>query len=162
MDDIAAEAGVTKRTVYHRFDGEDALIGPVLSAGDERSLSGCLSVCQSWAPQAATTQAAFVDALFAKIRDWADRPGWTGPGYSRLALEMADLPGHPARVTTKAHKAAIEAWLSEALQQRGAAAPEAEARRVMPRLEGAMAPALLHQDASYIQDARRLAADILV
>src|SRR6478735_6010086 len=40
MDDIAASAAVTKRTLYHHFESKDALVGAVLDAQHELARAG--------------------------------------------------------------------------------------------------------------------------
>jgi AcrR family transcriptional regulator len=157
MDGIAAAASVTKRTVYQHFESKDALLCAVLEAQEEAALA----LIRDWAPAGATSPAAFVDALFDGLEAWAARPRWLGSGYTRLALELADLPGHPARRTAARHKRAVEAWLGLALGDLGAAAPERLARGLALLIEGAAVLALVHGDRAYVAAARGAAHALL-
>jgi hypothetical protein len=74
-------------------------------------------------------------------------------------MELADLPGHPARATARAHKAAVEEWLSDRLADGGLAAPRDTARHLVLLIEGALALVLIHGDVAYMHaaaDAARL------
>ena len=93
MEDIATKAGLTKRTLYYHFDSKDALVGAVLRCQNEQTLRQF----QKWVDPTAKTPAEFADSLFHKLMLWSQKPNWRGSGYTRLALELADLPGHPAR-----------------------------------------------------------------
>lgn len=157
MDDIAAKAGLTKRTLYYHFNSKDALVGAVLRGQNEQTLQQF----QSWVDPLAQTPVEFSDSLFGKLLLWSQKPDWRGSGYTRLALELTDLPGHPARLAAKVHKAAIEAWLSRQLELRHAENFEDKARAVAVLLEGAMTLALVHGDPNYIETARTNAQMIL-
>ena len=157
MDDIAARAGLTKRTLYYHFNSKDELVGAVLRGQNEQTLQQF----QRWVDPLAQTPVEFSDSLFEKLSLWSRNPDWRGSGYTRLALELADLPGHPARLAAKVHKIAIEAWLSRQLELRHADnfADKAQAMAVL--LEGAMTLALVHGDQNYIETARINARTIL-
>jgi AcrR family transcriptional regulator len=157
MDEIAATAGLTKRTLYYHFDSKDQLVGAVLDNQNELTLRRF----QSWIDPHSRTSADFTDNLFKKLAVWAGGPGWTGSGYTRLALELADLPGHPARLTASQHKRAIETWLSQQFRLRGADNSDQMAQSIALLLEGAMTLALVHGDASYIEVARTNARMLL-
>ncbi len=45
-----------------------------------------------------------IDGLFSELAVWADKPLWAGSGLTRLVIELADLPGHPARLIARRHK----------------------------------------------------------
>ena len=157
MDDIAARAGLTKRTLYYHFDSKDALVGAVLRNQNEQALRQF----QRWIEPSARTPVAFSDSLFDKLLTWYRSPGWKGSGFTRLAMELADLPGHPARHASRMHKAAVQDWLSHQLQLRQAVDHEEKAQAIAILLEGAMTLALLHGDASYIERASESARSIL-
>jgi AcrR family transcriptional regulator len=149
IDEIAAASRVTKRTVYHHFDSKDALLAAVLSAQHEE-------VFQSLEPygvRLAGTPAEIVDALFDKLVDWSTTPRWAGSGFTRLAMELADLPGHPARTIAHKHKAALEQYLADVLATAGLECPRERARELFVLLEGAMALILIHGDPSYARAA---------
>jgi AcrR family transcriptional regulator len=146
IDRVAAQAKVTKRTLYYHFDSKDALLGAVL----EFHHGLALARIAEWAePLGGADARTFLGSLFGDLERWSLAPRWTGAGMTRLVMELADLPGHPARAIAARHKAAIEDWLAAALAARGADDPRAAARTVKLLLEGAQAMILISGDRSY-------------
>ena len=80
---------------------------------------------------------------------WADRPRWAGAGFTRLVIELADLPGHPARLIARRHKAQLEKCFAELLARSGADRPNELARAVWLLSEGAISLILVHGDRGY-------------
>jgi hypothetical protein len=64
-----------------------------------------------------------IEDLFRELTARVERPGWKGSGITRLAMELADLPGHPARAAVSRHKAAVESWLAHSQTRRRQTAP---------------------------------------
>jgi AcrR family transcriptional regulator len=157
VDDIAEAAGVTKRTLYYHFDSKDALVAAVLEVQNALMLTRI----QRWARRASGDSATVVENLFAEFAAWARRPGWRGSGFTRAAMEFAHLPGHPARVAARRHKAAVESWLAEQLGGNRTGAARQLARQIMLLVEGCHSLILIHGDASYA-DAAAEAARVLV
>ena len=93
MDAIAERAGVTKRTVYYHFKSKDDIAADVLT--DQNGF--LLRQFQEWAGSAQQTPIQIVRNLFARLYDWADSETYLGSGFTRIATELADRPGHPAR-----------------------------------------------------------------
>ncbi|HEV8552065.1 MAG TPA: helix-turn-helix domain-containing protein [Casimicrobiaceae bacterium] len=155
VDDIAEAAGVTKRTLYYHFDSKDALVAAVLEVQNALMLTRI----QRWARHASGNPATVVEKLFAEFSAWAKQPGWRGSGFTRAAMEFAHLPGHPARVAARRHKAAVESWLADELG--GNRAARQLARQIMLLIEGCHSLILIHGDAGYA-DAAAEAARVLV
>ena len=42
---------------------------------------------------------AYIDSFFADLSEWAAKPKWSGGGFTRVVVELADLRGHPARAS---------------------------------------------------------------
>jgi hypothetical protein len=61
---------------------------------------------------------------------WSAKPYWAGSGFTRLAVELADLPGHPARQIARRHKVALEAHLADLLAGAGLAAAMERSREI--------------------------------
>lgn len=99
VDAIAEVAHVTKRTLYYHFDSKDSLLGAVLA--DQHDLA--LARIRRWAEKARGEPGEIVAILFAELVAWARQPGWTGTGFTRVAMELADMPGHPARLAARRH-----------------------------------------------------------
>ncbi|HEV8388784.1 MAG TPA: helix-turn-helix domain-containing protein [Dongiaceae bacterium] len=152
LDEIAAKAGVTKRTLYYHVRSKDALAGAML----EHQHGFVLAEMTRWMDRPAATRdaRALVARLFESVVHWvkaeaAARRHWTGSGFTRIAMELADLPGHPARLATRRHKSALEAELARRLAECGARDARDAAAQVQMLLEGAMALTLIHGDVRY-------------
>lgn len=157
VDAIAEAAGVTKRTLYYHFDSKDALLAAVLDAQHELVLTRI----QEWAKRASGDPGILVDILFTEFAAWANQPGFQGSGFTRTAMELADLPGHPARAAARRHKAAIERCLAEQFVGFGVGASRDLARQVMLLIEGCHSLVLIHGDTTYT-DIAAAAARLLI
>jgi AcrR family transcriptional regulator len=157
LDAIAERAGVTKRTLYYHFRSKDDLLAAVLDAHSELALARI----RRWGERLPAEIDAAIDALFAELARWAKAPDFEGAGYTRIVMELADLPGHPARQIARRHKAQVEAWLAGELSRRGVAASEERAREIQMLLEGAMALMLVHGEPRYAVAAAKAAKSLL-
>jgi len=149
VDAVAAAAGVTKHTLYYHYRSKDALLAAVLEFHHELALARI----GRWSERLSGRPGPMLDALFADLAHWAARPRWAGAGFTRLVMELADLPGHPARAIARRHKAAIERWLAGELAGRGVRGPADRAREVMLLLEGCLSLILIHGDRGYARQA---------
>jgi len=149
VDAIAEAAKVTKRTLYYHFDSKDALLAAVLDAQHELVLARI----HRWAKRASGDPAKIVQILFDEFKKWARKPGWQGSGFTRATMELADLPGHPARVAASRHKAAVEGWLAGQFAGGGIRGWRELARQVMLLIEGCHSLVLIHGDRGYIDTA---------
>jgi hypothetical protein len=105
--------------------------------------------------------AAIVDTLFAELKVWADKPRWAGSGFTRLVIELADLPGHPARKIARRHKMEIERFFTELLMKAEVPLPREVAREIWLLSEGAISMILVHADTSYAAAAAKAAHKLL-
>ena len=157
MDDIAAATGVTKRTLYHHFTSKDALLGAVLDAQQELALAAF----RTFGDQMAGSPEQMIAAMFEQLAVWSDEPRWAGSGFTRLVVELADLPGHPARVVARRHKALLERQLADLLARAGIADATDAAREIWLLSEGAISSMLVHSDRRYAAAAGRAALTLL-
>jgi AcrR family transcriptional regulator len=157
MDDIAAAARLTKRTLYHHFRSKDDLLARVLETQHELALQAF----RTFGDQLAGSAEAIVEAMFRELAVWVDQPRWCGSGFTRLVIELADLPGHPARTIARRHKAQLEQLFAELLGRSGIAEPQALAREVWLLSEGAISLILVHGDRGYSSAAMRAAKTLV-
>jgi AcrR family transcriptional regulator len=155
MDEIAVRAGVTKRTLYLHFTSKDAVIAAALARSSELAMARLRGFRR---PEKGKE---LVESFFAELAEWAAKPTYTGGGFTRAVMELADLRGHPARAIARQHKLAVEAWLAEGLAAGGVAAAGDRAREVMLLMEGAMALMLIHGDRGYAKAASRAAVKLI-
>jgi len=157
VDEIAAAAKVTKRTLYYHFKSKDELLAAVLESQHHIALQAY----RSWGDRLDGNAERMVDVFFAELAKWLASPRWSGSGFTRLAMELADLPGHPARVVARHHKAMVEAYLAERFGNAGMRSPRERAREIALLAEGAMALTLVHGDRAYARAAARAAKRLL-
>jgi AcrR family transcriptional regulator len=153
IDDIAEQAGVTKRTLYYHYKSKDDLLADVLDHQHVLALERIAKNGQEHASNACD----ILSSRFEGLSRWAASRGWTGSGFTRTAMELADLPGHPARRIAHRHKVELEDWLQALLAEAGSSAPQERARECSILLEGAMVMMLITGDRSYADVACRMA-----
>lgn len=157
LDDIADEAKVTKRTLYQHFRSKDDLMAAVLLQASELSIEKL----RRYFEQPYDSPVEFLGSLFSELARWAAKPRWMGTGFTRVAIELADLPGHPARVVARRHKETVESLFVEILEAAGLPSPKDRAREIMLLWEGGMTLTLIHADRRYILAAAEAARRLL-
>lgn len=154
-DEIAARAGITKRTLYQHFPSKDDIITAALAHSSELALARFEAFPRGAQPRD------LINSFFAQLGEWAGTPRWSGGGFTRVVVELADQRGHPARAIARKHKALVERWLADALAETKVADPSERAREVMLLMEGAMALMLIHGDRQYASAAARAALRLI-
>jgi AcrR family transcriptional regulator len=157
VDEVAAFARVTKRTLYYHFRSKDELLAAVLELHHDLALARIRKHADRYTGRVDE----MLTVLFEELARWSAKPGWTGAGFTRLAMELADLPGHPARAVAKRHKAALESWWASLLDKAGVSLPGERAREVALLMEGATALILIHGDRGYADAAARAAKRLI-
>ena len=157
MDEIAAAAVVTKRTLYYHFTSKDHLLAAVLEAQHHLALAAF----RTFGDKLSGSPDEIIDGLFRDLAAWSDTPRWAGSGFTRLVIELADLPGHPARTIARRHKAMLEAHLAELFVRAKVDAARERAREVWLLSEGAISLILVHRDRSYAAAAGQAAKALL-
>lgn len=157
MDEIAAGAAVTKKTLYYHFKSKDSLLAAVLEAQHHLALASF----RTFGDRLSGSPEDIVDGFFKQLAVWSDKPHWAGSGFTRLVIELADLRGHPARLIARRHKAMLEAHLAELLANAGVESPRERAREIWLLSEGAMSLILVHGDRTYAVAAAAAAKRLL-
>jgi AcrR family transcriptional regulator len=158
VDSIAERAGVTKRTVYAYFRSKDDLLAAVLQRYAELAAERLRHI----GDRMPADRTGLIDSFFDQLGGWASTtPRWSGSGFTRLVVELADLPGHPARAIARRAKAATESWLAERLASARVRNPHERAREIMLLMEGSMALTLIHGGRGYIDAAARAARQLV-
>lgn len=157
LDQIAAAARVTKRTLYYHFKSKDDLLGAVLEAQNRLALAAF----RTFGDHLSGTPEEIVQMMFNDIAVWSTRPDFAGTGFTRFVIELADLPGHPARVIARRHKALLEAHLAALLKRATVAQAERRARELMLLSEGAVVMLLVHRDRRYVAAEAEVAKQLI-
>ena len=157
MDDIAAEARLTKRTLYYHFESKDQLLADVLMAQHHLAVAAF----KTFGDRLSGSPEAIVKGIFRELAVWADKPRWAGSGFTRLVIELADLPGHPARLIARRHKAKLERCFCELLEKSGVRRAAELSRAIWLLSEGAISLILIHGDQGYSVAASEAAATLL-
>ena len=155
MDDIAARADLTKRALYQHFRSKDDLITAALAHSSE------LAIARLRGFHRPINGDDLIDSFFTELAQWAAKPRWSGGGFTRVVVELADLRGHPARAIARQHKTAVEKWLADALAAARIRSPRDRAQEVMLLMEGTMVLMLIHGDPSYAKAAARAAKTLV-
>lgn len=154
MDMIAETSGVTKKTLYYHFRSKDDLAAEAL--GQQNMI--ILSQMRGWKLGNSNNAEELVGCLFKYLEIWASQQNWTGSGFTRLTMELAHLPGHPATIIAGTHKKAIEELLICELKSVGVAKPENIAKYLLILIEGSVSLAFVHRDTCYISEAAMAAS----
>ncbi|MEJ8660385.1 TetR/AcrR family transcriptional regulator [Streptomyces sp. MS1.AVA.4] len=133
VDLIAAEAGVTKKTLYDRFGSKEQLVVEYLAARDER----WRDVLAEHLAEAGASPEDRILAVFDASRDWSAQNGPRGCSMVNAHAEIDD-PRHPARAVITGQKAWMLGLFTDLV--RAAAPDDAEAlgRSLMLLHEGAL------------------------
>lgn len=157
MDEIAATAKITKKTLYYHFRSKDELFAAMFEEHHELALAAF----RTFGDKMKGNAGQMIDALFADMVAWSSKPRWAGSGISRVAVELADLPGHPARTIAKRHKIVIEESLAGLFTQAKVRNARERAREVMLLSEGAITMILITGDQKYALAAAQAAKRLL-
>ncbi len=157
IDAIARKAGVTRRTLYNHFPSKDDLIAASLATRDGPTIERY----RRWLAEGDGDLAPRVEQMFAKLAAYGARPRWKGCGFTRAAVELAGLPGHPAVRMAANHKRRFEDWLRGEFEAGQIADAETLARQVIILLDGAIAHLLIHHDTSYATCAGKAATQLV-
>ena len=148
VDTVAAEAGVSKRTLYHHFPSKDALIAAYLTGRFKQ-------LAPSDAPAREQILGNF-DRLERLIADGRFR----GCPYVNAVTELGD-PRHPASKIAVQFKEQRRQWYRGLLERIGVSDPESLATQLQLLVEGALASALVRGDPK-VARAARAAAEVLL
>lgn len=159
VDEIAAASRVTKRTLYSHFRSKDDL----LAAAFQLQIELASEAQRDQATETAgSTPEQIVESWFAALRRWSGKSRWSGSGFTRVAMELADLPGHPARALARRHKSIMMSDLARKLADAGLESPEERVREIWILVEGAMVMVLIQGDQSYVTTAAEAAKRLIL
>ena len=148
VDAVAAEAGISKRSLYDTFPSKDALVSAYLR--------------QRIQPLPASSQppAAQILALFDQLHVRFAKGGFRGCPFVNAVTELAE-DCESARAIALAYKEERRQHIAALLAQAGAHSPDALANQIALLFEGAIASMLVGQNPEVAVHARDAAAVLM-
>ncbi|MFI1213734.1 TetR/AcrR family transcriptional regulator [Streptomyces sp. NPDC020802] len=155
VDLIAAEAGVTKKTLYDRFGSKDQIVVEYLADRDERWRAFLAPLLE-----AAESPRDGVLAVFAASRDWMDTTSPRGCSMVNAHAEIED-PSHPAYAVVTGQKQWMLALFTDLVRPSAPTTAESLGRTLMLLHEGALVAHGLRIFPGALDQAREQAALLL-
>lgn len=148
VDAVAAEAGVSKRTLYNHYPSKDHLIAAYLT--------------QRFRPLPPSDAPAREQLLgaFDRLERLISEGSFRGCPFVNAVTEIGD-PKHPAAAIAAQFKEERRLWYRALLERLGAKDPDALATQLQLLFEGGLATALVRRDPSVARTARA-AAEVLL
>jgi AcrR family transcriptional regulator len=156
VDEVAAEAAVTKVTVYKHYRAKDELLAACLHALDERFFSWFVREVEASTDDPHERLLAVFDVL----DRWFRRRDFRGCAFINATVELAN-PRHQARGAVLAHKTRCREYFRALAGQAGLPDADAISDQWMLLTEGATITALVEGDLDAAGKARAGAAAIL-
>jgi AcrR family transcriptional regulator len=148
VDQVIAESGVAKSTLYAHFRTKDDLIAAYLQRTDDSWMQQLQAAAEAAGPDPAEQVMGLFDALLASF----DRHGFFGCPFISAAVEAE--PGSKAHAATSAHTRRRQEWLTGLSATAGAAEPAALAAHLGLLIDGALASGRLLQDRTVVDSAK--------
>ncbi|MEE1939712.1 TetR/AcrR family transcriptional regulator [Streptomyces sp. TRM 70361] len=136
VDRLAAELGISKKTLYKQFRSKDALLAEVLDRCDDMAVRDFPDESDDASPQERLL------GVFDAQRAYCEAPEFSGCFFVNIATEFRD-PSHPAVRQACFHKSQLHAYVRRQAEIAGALDPEAVAEQLVVLHTGAADYALL-------------------
>ena len=156
VDSIAAEAGVTKKTLYEKYGSKDELVAAYLRARDERWRKWLMEFVERSGGSATQRLLSTFDAL----EEWMERENYRGCGFVNAAAEFPET-GHPARAAVLEQKRWMRGYLAKLCSDAGAGDPGDLAERLLMLHEGATVVYSLGVSTEAVRKARQIAVGLV-
>lgn len=157
VDAIAAEAGVTKKTLYENFGSKDELVAAYLRGRDERWRSWLVEGVEGRGGTAKERLLSTFDAL----GEWQEHGNTKGCGFVNAMVELREAD-HPARVMVAEQKRWLHDYLAKLASEAGAGDPEGLADQLLILHEGVNVASSLEMPSNAAQKARQVAAALVI
>lgn len=152
VDQLAAEAGLTKKTLYRYFATKEALIDATLQLRDDDFMTSLNGFVADTPPR--QRPQAYLDYL----AQWFAQPDFHGCLFINAAAEYPQADDAIHRQAA-AHKARLQAWLQQCCADAGLADAELRAQQLFLLGEGlTVAAQVSGVDATLLQAARQQVA----
>lgn len=156
VDTVAAEAGLTKVTLYRHVHSKDELVAACLHMLDDRFFSWFVEEVSARSEDPAQRLLAVFDVL----DQWFHRRSFRGCAFINATVELAD-PSHPAHQAVLAHKGRSRDYFRQLAEAASVPDPSEISDQWMLLSEGAIVTALVEDDRDAAKRAGRAAAALL-
>jgi AcrR family transcriptional regulator len=155
VDALAANAGVTKRTLYKQFGSKEGLFVAWLRARDLGTRAALLGAVTAVSDEPKGQ----LLALFSILATLADKPDFHGCPFSRALIEFGALEVENAgKLIASEHKAALAHWFRDRLECAGVADVAAVSEEIAMLYEGTITRMAITRSGEAALAARRLLA----
>lgn len=156
VDSIAAEAGVTKKTLYDKFGSKDRLVAEYLRDRDER--------WRAWLTEGVERSGGSVVerllSTFDVLAEWNESGNSRGCGFVNATVELPET-NHPAWEVVMDQKRWMREYLAKLAAEAGAGDPEVLADQLLLLHEGVNVASLLGTPTGAARKAREAAAALV-
>ena len=156
VDQIAAESGVTKRTLYKHFGSKDGLIREVLETHHESMMDSIRADVFAYSKDPIKR----LKRCFDLYRQWFGSSTFSGCIFIKTLNELASCSPELSRLAQDA-KAAMRDFIGEVAALGGACEPELLAEQLQLLLEGAIVVAQCGRGAAVVDTAQAIADDLI-
>ncbi|WP_439693227.1 TetR/AcrR family transcriptional regulator [Curtobacterium sp. SP.BCo] len=156
VDQVAAEADISKASLYTHFRTKDDLVVGYLR-GRSRSWQEHVAAVL---PQRAQTPRGRITAVFDLLGEWFDEPGYRGCPFINVEAEYG--AGHPTHDVTIEHRDWVRGLFAALLAEAGHPDAESTALQLCLLYDGAMASAQADPSRPWARAARDAAERIIV
>lgn len=156
VDTLAAEAGVSKRSLYNHFGSKDGVIAAYLQRREDDWQARLLEVWDEIGTDPADRVVAYVRAYGRPVPPEVFR----GSAFINAAAELTDEGGEPLAVIQHSLDR-METGIESILREGGYADAPWLARRVLYLLEGAVVVGGARRDAGALDDAEQMIRELL-
>lgn len=141
VDDILAEAGVARMTLYKNFDSKEELIVATLQREDKIFRQWLASFVESQSSRPADR----IGSLFLGLHERFGAEGYYGCAFIRASVEFPDVT-HPVHVVATEHKEMIRSYFRGLAAQANVRNPSQLAEQIYLLFEGAIVASQLYGD----------------
>ena len=156
VDQIASDAGVTKRTLYKHFGSKEGLIAVVLERHHKAMLARVRARVEASGPEAE----ARLMCCFDLYGEWFAHPDFAGCIYIKTLNEFRTCSSDLCKVARRS-KQSVRDYLVEIACSGDLSGPEALADQLQLLLEGAVIVAQFGCGKRSIETAREIAQDLI-